>query len=79
MELATAPTLTALQADALSKIRALKKVTRDTGMITKRSQNEILGSLSTDDLAVVARELYSTGSSKSTTNEGTNNENSESI
>jgi hypothetical protein len=76
MELATAPTLTALQSDALSKIRALKKVTRDTGMITKRSQNEILGSLSTDDLAVVARELYS---NKSTTNEGTNNENSESI
>ncbi len=68
--------LTVLQANALSKLRALKQVTLDTGMITKRSQNEILGSLNTEDLAAVARELYS---SKSTTNEGTNNENSQNI
>ena len=68
--------LTAIQADALSKIRALKKITTDTGMITKRSQNEILGGLNTEDLAAVARELYS---SKSTTNEGTNHDNHQSL
>lgn len=73
----TTTNLTAIQADALSKLRALKKITGDTGMITKRSQNEILGSLNTDDLAVVARELYSNG--KSTTNEGTNNDNHQSL
>jgi len=62
----TTTQLTAVQAEAVHKIQALMQVTKATGMITRRSQNEILGNLSTEDLAAVARVLY--------TNEGMTND-----
>ena len=49
--------LTAKQADILDKILALRALTKRNGILTHRSQNEILATLSATDLAVVAQRL----------------------
>ena len=43
--------------DAISKINALRKLTTDTGCITRRTQSLILGSLTPDELNAVAEVL----------------------
>lgn len=40
--------------EAALKVRALRRLTQETGMITKRSQNQILAQLSDEQLAEVA-------------------------
>jgi hypothetical protein len=40
--------------DAVSKIRALRKLTQETGTITRRAQNAVLQALSPSDLGEVA-------------------------
>jgi len=37
----------------VDKIRAMRKMTRDTGFRTTRSQNELLAKLNADDLGTV--------------------------
>jgi hypothetical protein len=43
--------------DAVSKINALRKLTRETGCITRRTQSMILGTLKPDVLTAVAEIL----------------------
>lgn len=43
--------------DAVSKINALRKLTKDTGCITRRTQSMILGALTPDELTAVAEIL----------------------
>ncbi len=43
--------------DAVSKINALRKLTRETGCITRRTQSMILGTLAPDVLTAVAEIL----------------------
>lgn len=43
--------------DAVSKINALRKLTRDSGCITKNTQSAILRALSPDELTAVAEIL----------------------
>lgn len=43
--------------DAISKINALRKLTKDTGCITRRTQSLILGTLTPDELTAVAEIL----------------------
>jgi hypothetical protein len=43
--------------EAVSKIRALRKLTQETGVVTKRAQNRILVELDETTLATVALEL----------------------
>ncbi len=43
--------------DAVSKIHALRKLTRETGCITRRTQSMILGTLKPDVLTAVAEIL----------------------
>ena len=43
--------------DAVSKINALRKLTKETGCITKRTQSLILGALTPDVLTAVAEIL----------------------
>ena len=43
--------------DAISKINALRKLTRETGCITRRTQSLILGTLTPDELTAVAENL----------------------
>jgi hypothetical protein len=43
--------------DAVSKIKALRKLSRDTGCITRRTQSMILGNLSPDVMTAVAEIL----------------------
>jgi hypothetical protein len=47
--------------EAVSKINALRKLTRDTGFRTGRSQNAILHSLNPGELAAVAEILTRQG------------------
>jgi hypothetical protein len=49
--------LTPFQADIVSKIRAMKKLTETTGFRTNRSRAELLGKLNAEDLAAVAQRL----------------------
>jgi hypothetical protein len=49
--------MTDVQKSAVEKIQALRKLTNETGFRTTRSQNELLASLSANDLAVVALAL----------------------
>ncbi|MFZ0197966.1 MAG: hypothetical protein WB523_19625 [Candidatus Sulfotelmatobacter sp.] len=49
--------LTPTQHKALSTILNLRKLTKETGTITTRAQNDILRALSSADLAAVANEL----------------------
>ena len=49
--------LTPTQQKALTTILNLRKLTKETGTFTTRAQNDILRSLSSDDLAAVANAL----------------------
>jgi hypothetical protein len=46
--------LTSAQKNALDRVKALRNLSKETGMKTTRSQNEILQALPPTDLAVVA-------------------------
>jgi hypothetical protein len=43
--------------DAITKINALRKLTKETGCVTRRTQSLILGTLTPDDLTAVAETL----------------------
>jgi len=43
--------------DALSKINALRRVTRETGMITRRAQSKVLEQLSDEETTAIAEIL----------------------
>jgi hypothetical protein len=43
--------------EAVSKINALRKLTKDTGCITRRTQSLILGTLTPNELTAVAEIL----------------------
>jgi hypothetical protein len=45
--------------DAISKINALRKLSRETGCITTRTQNKILQLLTDDEMSAVASVLAS--------------------
>ena len=49
--------LTAIQYQAIKSILALRELTKKTGFISKRTQNDILVKLTAEDLAVVAEAL----------------------
>jgi hypothetical protein len=49
--------MTPIQKEAVEQIKALRKLTTETGTRTTRSQNQILQSLSDADLTLVALEL----------------------
>jgi len=51
-------TLTASQEEVVTKIEALRKMTRESGFKTTRSVNDLLERLNPDDLAAVAAALY---------------------
>jgi hypothetical protein len=53
----TTPTLSANAATALQTILNLRKLTRETGTKTTRSQNDVLQSLNSVDIAAVANAL----------------------
>ena len=42
---------------ALTTIRNLRRLTKETGTITTRAQNDVLRALSSSDIAAVANEL----------------------
>jgi len=46
--------LTPILALVAQKVLALRKISKDSGMITTRAQHRLLGQLSDEDLAVVA-------------------------
>ena len=48
------PKLTPVQTAVLSQLLALRKLTFQTGTITRRTQNHILQNLGDDDLAVIS-------------------------
>ena len=50
-------TLTPSQRDAFTTILNLRKLTRETGTITTRAQNDVLRALNSTDLAAVANAL----------------------
>jgi hypothetical protein len=50
---------TAAIQDAVSKINALRKITADTGTISKRAQSKILQSLTDEEMTAVAEILNS--------------------
>ena len=52
------PKLTQLQQDAIDKIQALQRVTKETGFRTTRSVNDILAVLNAEDLAQVAMVVF---------------------
>lgn len=52
--------LTLQQQISVETVRALRKLQKEQGIITKRSQNTLLAALSDEDLAVVALELART-------------------
>jgi hypothetical protein len=43
--------------DAISKINALRRLTKDTGCVTRRTQSLILGTLTPNELTAVAETL----------------------
>ena len=43
--------------DAISKITALRKLTKETGCVTRRTQSLILGTLTSNELTAVAEML----------------------
>lgn len=43
--------------EVVSQIKALRKLTAQQGIVTKRTQNTLLASLRDDELAIVAVEL----------------------
>ena len=43
--------------EVLTKIRALREITRDTGVITKRTQNELIASLPDQQLLEISTAL----------------------
>jgi len=43
--------------DAISKINALRKLTKETGCVTRRTQSLILGTLTPNELTAVAEIL----------------------
>jgi hypothetical protein len=49
--------------DAVSKIVALRKLTRESGCITKNTQSQILRALTPDELTAVAEILARRGES----------------
>lgn len=49
--------LTSFQADIVSKIRSMRDYTLATGFRTHKSQNELLGTLGSTDLAAVLQAL----------------------
>ncbi|HKV76719.1 MAG TPA: hypothetical protein VJP02_01175 [Candidatus Sulfotelmatobacter sp.] len=53
----TTESLTESQQKALTTIRNLRKLTKETGTITSRAQNDVLRALTSSDLAAVANEL----------------------
>lgn len=57
VETMTRTELTPTQQKALSTILNLRKLTKETGTITTRAQNDILRALPSVDLAAVANEL----------------------
>lgn len=56
MNLTTEP-LSEAQQKALTTILNLRKLTRETGTITTRSQNDVLRALNSADIAAVANAL----------------------
>jgi len=55
----TSETLSPAAQKALTTIRNLRRLTRETGTQTTRAQNDILRALSSDDIAAVANVLAS--------------------
>jgi hypothetical protein len=53
----TTEQLTQTQQRALTTILNLRKLTKDTGTITTRAQNDVLRALSSTDIAAVANAL----------------------
>ena len=49
--------VTNVQKEAIEKVQALRKLTRETGCLTSRTQSKILQQLSDEDMVIVAREL----------------------
>jgi hypothetical protein len=49
--------LTPSQQKALTTIRNLRRLTKDTGTITTRAQNDVLRALSSTDISAVANAL----------------------
>ncbi len=49
--------LTSTQQKALTTILNLRKLTKDTGTITTRAQNDVLRALSSTDISAVANAL----------------------
>jgi hypothetical protein len=55
----TTETLSPVAQKALSTIRNLRRLTKDTGTITTRAQNDVLRALNSSDIAAVANTLAS--------------------
>ncbi len=55
--IATRTARTEVIQDALSKINALRRFTRETGMVTRRAQSKVLEALTDDEATAVAEIL----------------------
>jgi hypothetical protein len=50
--------MTQIAQEAIRKLQSLRQVTQETGVITNRTQREILKALSPEDLAEVAQAVF---------------------